>query len=208
MNYESDRKFNAFAEIPQPLLDGIAKVTIAWSRLDYVLRIALKRIRDVGMDSGVGKAIFEKKSHGCVVDEIKDEIKAECKSNSKLDKYSRNEIEKLVDSVRASRDDSIYGRRNGVIHSLWWATSDGTWLAYRVGGKDSTSKKVTEEDLDGIVKDIDRVAYQLLNLTDRLVGLDGNGNPSTTTSSENTAPRDVPVSAPYVSCRSSGVTRR
>lgn len=89
MNYHTHQTIDAFAGIPQPVRDGIADVTIAWSRLDYALRIALKRI---GWKNNKGKEIRNIRNHTGVIKALESSLEHE----KRLNDEEKDTIRKLL----------------------------------------------------------------------------------------------------------------
>ena len=141
-------------------------VSLEWSKLDYVMRVACKRLEHVDMTSEDGRKIMAISGHGEIVCRLCKAVAA-C---SRLNDESKRSLNELIATIGKGRNDGLYGRRNLTLHS-WWATNEqDAWLGRRVGTKE-WCKPVQVSD--GALKELPgktRKAWEeLLDLTKALL---------------------------------------
>lgn len=148
------------------VLQTAGAVSLEWSKLDYVMRIACKRLEDVGMTSEDGRRIMAISGHGEIVRRLCKAI-AEC---DQIDGTAKKSLNDLITTIGKGRNDGLYGRRNQVLHS-WWATNEqDAWLGRRVGTDEwCTLVRVAKQDLEQLTENIRNTWEELLDLTKPLL---------------------------------------
>ena len=132
----------------------LGRLNASWNTLDYILRLALKRIRGVSINSEEADKIF-RQPHGTLIDKL-------------LSEYSGNQdVVEEINKVGRSRDGSeFYGQRNKYFHAVWAIDSTGQEVYQRVGGNDwRTSVNFEISEIMNLISDIERTAFKIEQLT-------------------------------------------
>lgn len=133
----------------------LGRLNAAWATLDYVMRLALKRKRGVGINSPEADNIFGSRSHAEVIGFLLAEYAGE---QAVLDELRK---------IGKSKDGpEYYGRRNKYIHALWAQDDKGQSVFQRIGAHDWRSPIDFEADeINALIADIERTAFDIESLT-------------------------------------------
>lgn len=142
------------------MLEG--KLCRAWTMLDYVERLALKRL--VGLSSSNLVTALDEKEHACIFGragqgELVDRINS-CASKSP----KSAEISWITAKIGKSRDGGeIYGRRNQILHGLMQHSPTGQTLLQRVGAAnfEHSAPAPTDAEILQLIADIEAAASEL-----------------------------------------------
>jgi hypothetical protein len=152
--------------MPGDLYAKLGELTVAWSALDYVLRVALKRLEGLSMQAPKTPAekkridvIFGRLTHGNLIDDLKKAVAATPVAR----------LDPLIDAIGKCRaGKGLYARRNQIIHALWAKTPDGQEFQQRIGAKDwKTPLQITGPVIEQVIKDIRTTANQINRLTQK-----------------------------------------
>ena len=143
--------------IPDDVLRQVGKVTAEWTKLDYVLRIVCKRLERVTLSSVRGKEILDLPSHRKVVKAIKEALNSSSANN-------KEKILEAIDKIGTGRNENLYGKRNKIIHGLFYNTNDGSAFTIRVGEPADKPEAINPSDIDALVSDLCKTWEDLLKL--------------------------------------------
>jgi hypothetical protein len=142
----------------------LGHLTAAWSTLDYILRLALKRLEGISMNAPKSPAekdriddIFGGLTHGQLITELKKAVAAKPVAG----------LETLIDHIGASRSGpGLYARRNTIVHAIWAVTPDGKAFQQRIGAKDwRQALQIKNSDIDVLIGDIRKTMGKIHSLT-------------------------------------------
>jgi hypothetical protein len=148
------------------LYTKLGELTAAWSTLDYVLRLAIKRLEGISMNAPQSPAekqridvIFGGLNHTQLIAELKKALAAKPVAG----------LDALIDQIGASRSGpGLYARRNTIVHALWAVTSDGKAFQQRIGAKDwRQAMRIKNSDIEVLIGDIRKTMEEIDRLTRR-----------------------------------------
>lgn len=134
---------------------AIGRLNAAWASLDYIMRLALKRIRGVGINSPEADNIFGSRNHAEVIGFLLAEYAG--------DQAVLDELRKIGKSKDGPE---YYGRRNNYIHALWAQDNKGQSIFQRIGAGDWRKPvDLSADEIDALISDIEKTAFEIERLT-------------------------------------------
>ena len=132
----------------------LGKLNAAWSTLDYCLRLALKRKREISINDSEADKIFEY-NHGKLIETL-------------LKEYEENQsVISEVNTVGRREDkEKLYARRNKYIHALWAKDEKGQKVYQKIGGKEWREPiDFSHEDISELICEIEKTAFGIVDRT-------------------------------------------
>ena len=154
-NYGGGMNLESHASGNDEIYALIGRLNAAWASLDYIMRLALKRKRGVGINSPESDNIFGSRNHAEVIGFL-------------LAEYAGNQA--VLDELRKigkSKDGpEYYGRRNNYIHALWAKDDKGQSVFQRIGANDWRKPvDFSASEINSLIADIEKTAFEIERLT-------------------------------------------
>jgi len=148
----SVRIVDLFEDVGPEVTAAFGRVTLAWSRLDYMLRIATKRLlRQSVLDADV----MSETSHNKMLEKFQSALNETQDADPRLHK---------VNETVGTSGCGLYDKRNKINHAICFRPAGGALESQRVG-KPAQSGVVSVSEMDDLVADLDRISVLLQEAT-------------------------------------------
>jgi hypothetical protein len=152
--------------LPAECEQQFGRLNMEWGSLDYVMRIACKRLEGVSIESDKGQKIMQCANHGAIVNWLKTAIDG----HKHIDDVARRRLKEIVDKIGTERNAGLYGERNKILHSFLTFSPEGQLVRQRVGTHEWRQPvAVAQEEFSKLYDDIREVWPGLLRLTEPLL---------------------------------------